>query len=491
MSPEWLSPPKLYVMIKEDNYNPYENDDEVQAMSDWVAVVDDDIMNLRLASRILSAEKMRVSCLKSGEALLEFLRENHPDLILLDIHMPQMDGFETIAAIRRREETASIPVIFLTGDEDSGTESKGLLAGAMDFLTKPFVPEILLLRVRHTIELTRLKMNLEQAVEKKTAEVLAQRKQIKDLKKTAATDQMTGLLNKAYVQEEIGVMCRQSRGVLMMIDLDSFKLVNDLYGHNMGDEILIHFAQIIRSAIRSTDIAGRMGGDEFIAFCQNITDEAIIAEKSAYINEELIRFAKELLGENMTIPLGASVGAVVAPDEGTDFLTLYQKADEALYDVKQNGKHGYAFYWATRRPDTDESAADRDQAMAILHERGRKKGALDLSLEKFRLLFQFLVRMKANYPINNRFVLFSLKAANGEENPERLEETIKHFREVVVSTLRASDAVTQSGTNQCMVLILWADREDGETVVERIIRKWDGSGYGIGFELSYETDWIR
>lgn len=147
-------------------------------MSDWILVVDDDVSNLKMASRILVAENMRVSCLKSGEDAIKFLQENRPDIILLDVHMPGMDGFETIAALRGNKETGDIPVIFLTADDDSDTERRGLEAGAMDFIKKPFVPEVLLLRVRHTIDLIRLQTDLSSEVEKKTQEVTAQHEKL-------------------------------------------------------------------------------------------------------------------------------------------------------------------------------------------------------------------------------------------------------------------------------------------------------------------------
>ena len=147
-------------------------------MSDWILVVDDSAANLRIASRILSAEKMRVSCLKSGEEAIKFLQENKPDLILLDIHMPQMDGFETMAAIKGNEAVADIPVIFLTADDDGTVEARGLQAGAVDFIKKPFVPEVLLLRVRHTIELVRLQADLSREVAIKTQEVMAQHEKL-------------------------------------------------------------------------------------------------------------------------------------------------------------------------------------------------------------------------------------------------------------------------------------------------------------------------
>ena len=141
-------------------------------MADWVVVVDDDIMNLKIAGRILSTNNMRVTALKSGQALLDYIKENEtPDLILLDINMPGMDGFETLKKLREQEVgQEEIPVIFLTANDDEDSETRGLSLGAMDFIKKPFVPEVLTLRVRHIIELIRLQRNLSQEVEKKTEE---------------------------------------------------------------------------------------------------------------------------------------------------------------------------------------------------------------------------------------------------------------------------------------------------------------------------------
>ncbi|MGN0170698.1 MAG: HD domain-containing phosphohydrolase [Lachnospiraceae bacterium] len=150
-------------------------------MSDWILVVDDDAANLKMASRILSEAQMRASCLKSGEDAIKFLQQNKPDLILLDIHMPGMNGFEVIAAIKKNEMTADIPVIFLTADDDFEAETRGLEAGAMDFIKKPFVAEVLLLRVRHILELVRLQTDLSREVEKKTQEVRAQSEKLEKI----------------------------------------------------------------------------------------------------------------------------------------------------------------------------------------------------------------------------------------------------------------------------------------------------------------------
>ena len=137
---------------------------------DWIIVTDDDVTTLKMAGTILSKNNMRVTGLKSGAALLDYLKDNRPDLILLDIKMPDMDGFQTMEHLRQDEDLRDIPVIFLTADENRGSETRGLQLGAMDFIKKPFVPEVLVLRVQHTIQLVRLQKDLEAEVERKTKE---------------------------------------------------------------------------------------------------------------------------------------------------------------------------------------------------------------------------------------------------------------------------------------------------------------------------------
>lgn len=140
-------------------------------MADWVIVVDDDETNLKMAGHILSKANIRVTAMKSGKVLVDYLKaKDVPDLILLDIKMPDMDGFETLTELRKIDRAKDVPVIFLTADERNETETKALLAGAKDFIKKPFVPEVLTLRVRHMIDLDHLQRNLSQEVERKTKE---------------------------------------------------------------------------------------------------------------------------------------------------------------------------------------------------------------------------------------------------------------------------------------------------------------------------------
>ncbi len=146
-----------------------------------IAVVDDDISNLKTVERILTSNGYKVTCLTSGEEILSFVETNKVDLILLDVHMIGMDGFETIKELRMVRYGRDVPVIFLTADDDIETETKALTVGAMDFVTKPVIDNVLLLRVRNTLELIRLQSNLKTEVRRKTNEVFQEHEKYKRL----------------------------------------------------------------------------------------------------------------------------------------------------------------------------------------------------------------------------------------------------------------------------------------------------------------------
>ncbi len=157
--------------VRQENLNSGAEQEEVKPRTDWVVVVDDDVANLKMAGLILSRQHMRVTALKSGRALLEYIRSNSPDVILLDVRMPEMDGFETMRLLKQEMAPGQeIPVIFLTADDNAESEMKGLNLGAMDFIKKPFVPDVLTARVKHIIQLSRLQRNLAEEVELKTQE---------------------------------------------------------------------------------------------------------------------------------------------------------------------------------------------------------------------------------------------------------------------------------------------------------------------------------
>ena len=190
-------------------------------MADWIIVVDDDTTNLQVAGQILSRRGMRVTALKSGRAMLDYIADHGvPDLVLLDIMMPDMDGFETLECLRTWESEQGkpeVPVIFLTSEEDSDVETKGFEKGVSDFIRKPFNPDVLLRRIDHILSTT---------------------EKLNRFEEDAMTDAMTGFFNKAATHTKLEQICRNESGCLCMIDLDSFKPVNDLYGHDIGDKVI-------------------------------------------------------------------------------------------------------------------------------------------------------------------------------------------------------------------------------------------------------------
>ena len=309
---------------------------------------------------------------------------------------------------------------------------------------------------------------------------------IQGLKKHASIDSLTGLLNKSSSENELKSVCKSAAGALLMIDLDSFKLVNDIHGHSMGDKILISFADIIRAAVRPTDITGRMGGDEFIAFCYGMLDETGIAHKSEFINQSLLKAAKELMGEDMNIPLGASIGCVFVPAGGTDFDELYKKADKALYTVKQNGKHGYNIFSEeqdSRDTASDDNNADISHIEMILGERNQGEGALQLPFEGFRAVYRYLRRTLKIYGKPACILLLALnRYGNPTVTPAEADE---QFLSTLRSTLRRGDVITQNGKN-FIVLLSSIEMEHITAVSDRIQQNWEKTPAGSCYLFSYE-----
>ncbi len=428
-----------------------------------ILVVDDEAMMRRLAERILSPHYEVVQA-ASGEEAIQQYAEHRPDMVLSDVMMEGMSGYELISNLHRTYHT-EIPVMFMTADDSEDGESRSFETGAVDYIKKPFKADVLLRRVEN---------------------IMRQQEVVNTLKVEANTDLMTGLLNKASAKEEFTKACQVEHGSLLMIDLDSFKLVNDIYGHEMGDDILIAFADILRNSLREGDIIGRMGGDEFSAFCFNLTNEKVIMDKAAKINDRITAKAKELMGEDMQIPLGASIGAIFVPRYGTDYEDLMKKADKMLYNVKQNGKHGCVIYSNEEDTANDTPAKKQDihAVHTILRERNDKPGAYETGFENFQAIYRFLHRSMDNYHKKVAFLIIDFMRktddVNGVENtapmtPEEKEALIdaaERFRDMLYKTLRKSDVAMCEGDTRFMALLPEANAESAPVAVERVLSRW-------------------
>ncbi|MBQ1915086.1 MAG: diguanylate cyclase [Selenomonadaceae bacterium] len=426
-----------------------------------ILVVDDMKVSLLITENIL-ASQYKVICASSGKEAIEVYQREKPDMVLSDLRMPGMSGYELQLALQEKYHD-TIPFMFMTADQDEEVESRGFDNGAMDFIRKPFRADVLLRRVG----------NILQTMDR-----------IQGLKKHASTDALTGLLNKSSSEQELTAVCKRASGALLMIDLDSFKLVNDIHGHAMGDKVLISFADILRAAVRPTDIVGRLGGDEFIAFCHGMLDETGIAHKSEFINKSVLKAAKALMGEDMNIPLGASIGCVFGPAGGKDFADLYKKADKALYTVKQNGKHGYSIFKEQEEEDgSAENNADISHIETILGERNQSEGALQLPFDGFRAVYRYLKRTLKIYKKSACILLLNL---NRYGNPKvSLAEAEEQFISVLCSTLRKGDMVTKNGT-KFIVLLSDIEKEHLTNVSDRIQENWEKTTASSCYLFSYE-----
>jgi diguanylate cyclase (GGDEF)-like protein len=288
-----------------------------------VLVVDDIRVNTSILKKILSKE-YQVDCVGDGETALKHAMENHVDLILLDIDMPGIDGYEVCKRLKADEQTQNIPIIFITSREDEQDESKGFEFGAVDYITKPFKKAIVLARVRN-----HLTMKMQRDL----------------LEKMATFDGLTGIPNRRSLDDTLQKEWRRCLRTntplsLLMLDVDCFKLFNDHYGHAQGDECLKGIAHVLTdSAMRGGDFSARYGGEEFMIILPDTTaaQAAIVGERVRANVEALnIPHAHSPAAKCVTISVGS---ATVTPTRGALPSTLQEAADQALYHAKSAGRN--------------------------------------------------------------------------------------------------------------------------------------------------------
>ena len=424
-----------------------------------ILVIDDDKVVLTLAEKTLST-KYEVTTATSGVEALSLFKANIPDLVLSDLLMPEMSGYELQRSIGEMSADR-IPFVFMTSDESDESESKGFEQGAWDYIRKPVKAELLLKRI------DRIFINVDEE---------------KKLRQAAATDAMTSLLNKTSSAETISRLCKDEGGAILMIDLDNFKMVNDIYGHEMGDRILISFAKLMRSVFRENDTLGRVGGDEFIAFCPTLHDENTIAEKTAALNDGITAAAKEYMGDEMDIPLGCSVGAAYIL-RGLDFKTQLSKADEALYEAKRSGKHGYKVFHSKETELHEKKSGDLESLGVFFAERNRSRGAWIVDESQFRTAYRFLERFTSNYPWDVRFVVFTLGT---DQDSGDLAELTTAFCDISYRILRSSDIILRYSPGKVAMLLMKVDDESSLIPIKRVANAWSQSSFS-DVPLSYRS----
>ena len=288
-----------------------------------VLIVDDSPDALALAKVRLGKENLEIVTADSGAKGLKLAKSEKPDLILLDVDMPKVSGFDVCRKLKTNKDLCMIPVIFLTGSDNTQDKIKGLNVGAVDYVTKPF-------------DAFELKARVNAALRTKRMQDL--------LIEYAHIDPLTGIPNRRALTERLRkewMRVRRHGGKLsfIMADIDHFKRVNDTYGHSIGDEVLQKIAQAIVSQCREIDLPARYGGEEFAII---VPDES--AERAGELAERCRQATSDLrinLGDE-DVQITASFGVADIADAPATVEDLIKAADDALYKAKQAGRNQIA-----------------------------------------------------------------------------------------------------------------------------------------------------
>jgi diguanylate cyclase (GGDEF)-like protein len=288
-----------------------------------ILIVDDETSNLMVLNKILS-EEYTVFTAKSGEEALSRVEADPPDLILMDIVMSGIDGFEVLRRLKEVPETRNIPVMIITGLNNDADEEKGLLLGAVDYIAKPFKNAIVLARVKTHIQIVR---------------------QIRMIERLGLVDPLTDIPNRRCFNERLSVewrrAVRDSQPIsFMMMDVDKFKTYNDTYGHPQGDTLLKTLAGIFSTVVhRPGDLAARLGGEEFGILLPE-TDLAGALQIAEDVRSKVEAVRVFTVDGKTKTHITISIGVVsLIPNKESSSEDFISKADELLYKAKESGRN--------------------------------------------------------------------------------------------------------------------------------------------------------
>lgn len=662
-------------------------------MKQTIMVIDDDKSNLT-AAKILLESQYEVSLVNSGIKALKLLDKYIPDLVLLDLMMPDMDGFEVIDIMKKSDRLKNIPVIILTADKSDETERECFVHGAVDFVSKPFKAAVMLERVRRSLELESLRNDLEHQVKVKTKEVetallqsvigianavdsrgayvnghservaeyavliarkleMAERevhliyqtalmhdvgrigipdsilnkpgrlsasemelirnhsnigadilKDIKSMKDVsigvrfhherydgngypagisgedipifsriiavadayeamthdrvyrrrlsdeevlqemrnergkqfdpvvidaflelleendnledmffdheaveadnsylvrrvltkqsetdrneASFDWLTGLYNRSFVEREIIRRMRKENGAFFLIDLDNFKMVNDFYGHAAGDAVLQSVSDILKNAAGEYDLAGRVGGDEFVMYFSGASRKEEVQEFAEGILQEFNEQKRSdiLLGE-----CSLSIGIVFVTKDAESYTDIYKKADRALYYIKQNGKNGYEFYNQKHQGILEKSPdgmTELKRFVKLLENEKSKKGVYEVGYREMNRTLELVGRFVERNEQDLQLVLFTLNSVRSKVDLEQQQNAMALLEEAIYKSLRKVDISTRYSSSQYMVVLVDAYEIGIEIVAKRIKKEFEKSNYVGNFEIVYD-----
>jgi len=329
-----------------------------------VLVIDDDPTNLAVLRALLRKMDFIPWLEQTPEEGIDLALQEQPDLILLDIMMPSIDGYEVCRRLKADPRTATIPVIFLSAKCESDDIIRGLELGAVDFLTKPLQLGELKARIGSVCRMLSLQ---------------------EELATQANTDPLTGLPNRALLMDRLASIIerakRRENGLfaVLYLDLDRFKEVNDMFGHHCGDTLLIEVAERLQTCVRSVDTVARLGGDEFTILLDEIQDFSVAINIAERIQQ---RLTPPIKLNDKEFSVTASIGVVVSASGQIEPEVLLRDADTVMYRAKEKGIGGYQLF----DPAMQEQAQRRSEIKLELQRA--------VEQEEFVLHYQPIVELK-------------------------------------------------------------------------------------------------
>lgn len=288
-----------------------------------ILIVDDNPLTLQRLAGILEGRGYSVTtCLGAAEAK-NLLFQTSPDLIILDIILPEEDGYQLCRWIRQEPRLRYIPIIFVTAKTELNDKITGLKSGGDDYITKPFAPEEIIARI----------------------EVILQRMQVfHDL---SMRDELTGAYNRRYfnekLEEELNRCGRNNRSFsIAVMDIDFFKKINDTYGHQVGDFILVQLVRFIQARLRKSDFVARLGGEEFILLLPEtpgLNAFSLMERLRLQLMETVFPYHDPVSRDCTDIGITVSAGISTFPDDADNGTALLELADKALYAAKSKGRN--------------------------------------------------------------------------------------------------------------------------------------------------------
>ncbi|MCL1471915.1 GGDEF domain-containing response regulator [Argonema antarcticum] len=338
------------------------NNESVDLSKKDILIVDDTPANLRFLAKILTVQGYNVRKALNGQIALTSCQMILPDLILLDIMMPDMDGYEVCLRLKADEQTCKIPVIFISALSDVFDKVKGFKVGGIDYITKPFQFEEVIARVKSQlalreaeIKIYQLNLELEERVKERTFQLevanqellveIMERKQLQNqLLHIALHDSLTDLPNRALFMQCLSESLNRAKEqpdyqfAVLFMDCDRFKIVNDSLGHLVGDELLIAIAHRLQGCLKPIDTIARLGGDEFAIILENITDLGMATQVAEQILQEL---STPFQLSRYEVFINVSIGITLSNTYDDKPEYLLRNADTAMYRAKALGKARY------------------------------------------------------------------------------------------------------------------------------------------------------